>query len=170
MVTAETVRIRTDLRAGDAGEIVRLHGVHYAAEYGLDRTFEAHLARGLADALERGWPGPGEGVWIAEHGGGHIGGVLALTREDATLGRVRWFLLDPALRGRGVGRRLLQALLETAGKAGYERLELATFSALKAAAHLYVDAGFRCVESRRTQLWGRTIVLQRYELAMRDAA
>lgn len=169
-MTAETVRIRTDLRAGDAGEIVRLQGVHYAAEYGLDRTFEAHIARGLAEALERGWPGPGEGVWIAEHGDGRMGGLVALTREDATHGRVRWFLLDPALRGRGVGRRLLQALLKAAEEAGYERLELETFSALEAAAHLYRDAGFHCVEEQRTQRWGRTIVLQRYELAMRGAA
>jgi ribosomal protein S18 acetylase RimI-like enzyme len=69
-----------------------------------------------------------------------------------------------------VGRRLLHTLLETAAKAGYERLELETFSALEAAAHLYIDAGFRCVESQRTERWGRTIVLQRYELAMRGAA
>ena len=169
MVT-DAVRIRTDLRAGDIGEIMRLHGVHYAAEHGLDRTFEAGLARGLAEALERGWPGEGEGVWLVDDPAGRLAGVIVLTRESDSLGRVRWFLLDPALRGRGIGRRLLRALLDTAEEAGYERLELVTFSALESAAHLYRDAGFRCVDERRTELWGRLLVLQRYELEMRGVS
>ena len=162
--TAAPVRIRDDLQPGDAGEIVRMHAIHYAAEHGLDRTFEAHVARGLADALERGWPGDGEGVWIADERG-RMRGVVALTREGPAIGRVRWFLVDPALRGHGVGRRLLSELLARARAAGYERLELDTFGALEAAAHLYRDAGFRVVEERKMRLWGHTIVLQRYELA-----
>lgn len=166
MVTSESVRIRRDLRAGDAGEIIRMHGVHYAAEHGLDRTFEAGLAHGLAEALERGWPAEGEGAWLVEDGSGRLAGMLGLTRESDSLGRVRWFLLSPSLRGQGLGRRLLRELLDTAEAAGYERLELVTFSALESAAHLYRDAGFRCVEENRTEMWGRTLVMQRYELAL----
>jgi GNAT superfamily N-acetyltransferase len=55
------------------------------------------------------------------------------------------FVLRPEYRDAGVGRRLLEALLARARDAGYERIELDTFSELRAAARLYGDAGFRCV-------------------------
>lgn len=158
--------IRTDLRAGDLGEIVRLHGVLYAVEHGLDATFEAGVAAGLAAAVERGWPaGAGEGVWIAERDG-RLAGAVGLTDEGEGCGRVRWFLLDPASRGAGLGRRLLSALLETAREHGHERLELVTFSDLATAAHLYRSAGFERVSGQLRHLWGRELVFERYELAL----
>jgi ribosomal protein S18 acetylase RimI-like enzyme len=169
MTSSAALRIRAELRPGDAGEMIRLQGVHYAAEHGLDRSFEAHVAAGLAEALARGWPEAGEGVWLAEQGG-RVAGALALVRESATTGRVRWFIVDPALRGRGVGRRLLEELLELARTARYERLVLETFGALEAAAHLYRDAGFRCVRERHVERWGRTILLQDYELTMPEVS
>lgn len=168
MTATAAIRIRSGLRPGHAGEMLRLHGVHYAAEYGLDRTFEAHVAAGLGDVLARGWPAEGEGVWIAQDGD-RVVGTLALTREGPKLGRVRWFIVDPAARGRGAGRRLLDALLAEAAAAGYERLELETFAALQSAARLYRGAGFRVVEEQSVERWGQTILLQQYELALGGA-
>ena len=44
------------------------------------------------------------------------------------------------------------------------RLELDTFSALRAAAKLYRDAGFSVVSARERSDWGPTITYQQYEL------
>ena len=88
------VRIRDELRPGDLGEVTRLHGLLYAAEYDLDSTFEAYVARAVAECVEAGWPGRGgEGLWVAENGGGHVLGHVALTREGPGEARLRWFLL-----------------------------------------------------------------------------
>jgi hypothetical protein len=44
---------------------------------------------------------------------------------------------------------------------------LETFSALRTAAHLYRDAGFRVVWEREIDIWGPPIVYQHYELRLR---
>jgi RimJ/RimL family protein N-acetyltransferase len=55
------------------------------------------------------------------------------------LGRV---LVDPALRGRGHGRRLLLAVIEQALREGAQRVELSVMCDNTAAQHLYTSVGF----------------------------
>ena len=158
------VRIRDELRPGDLGEVARLHGRLYAAEYDLDASFEAYVARSVAECVEAGWPGRGgEGLWVAENGGGHVVGHVALTREGPGEARLRWFLLTPEARGQGIGRRLLDELLQVADAAGHERITLTTFSELEAAAHLYRATGFERVSASPLAQWGRTITMEVYE-------
>jgi GNAT superfamily N-acetyltransferase len=158
---AGDLTIRDDLRAGDLGAIATLHGTIYAAEHGLDARFEAGVARGLADAVERGWPVRGR-LWAVERNG-ELAGSLGLTDEGDGVGKVRWFLLVDELRGGGLGRALLEELIGEAEEAGLATLRLETFSALRAAAHLYRSLGFELTDSQRFSGWGRPIVLQHYE-------
>ena len=48
----------------------------------------------------------------------------------------------PDYRGRGIGMRLLQAAIEAARAAGFERIELSVYAANARAAALYRKAGF----------------------------
>lgn len=157
--------IRTELRPGDIGDIVRMHGEIYAREYGLDATFEASVAEALGRLVGRGWPREGEGIWVAEADGERAGAII-LSDEGRRLSRLRMFVLRPEYRGAGVGRRLLEALLARARDAGYDRIELDTFSELRAAARLYRDAGFKRVRAERRPLWGRELEFERYELEL----
>jgi ribosomal protein S18 acetylase RimI-like enzyme len=159
------VEIRSELRPGDIGDIVRMHGEVYAREYGLDASFEASVAETLAMLIRRGWPGRGEGIWVAEADGERVGAVI-LSDEGDGLSRLRMFVLRPEHRGAGVGGRMLDELLASARAAGHERVELDTFSELRAAAHLYRAAGFRRVSARRQLMWGREIEFERYELEL----
>lgn len=161
--------IRRDLRPGDLDRVARLHGASYAAEYGLDATFESDIAVRMTAVAERGFPGAREGAWIAERDG-RLAGFIALTDEGENRGQVRWFIVDAAERGSGLGRRLLRELLAAASTRDYRILELTTFSELVAAARLYRDAGFSCVESAPELRWGRTLEIQRYELDLQSGA
>jgi ribosomal protein S18 acetylase RimI-like enzyme len=91
---------------------------------------------------------------------------VGLTGVSPQIGQLRWFLVDAAARGRGLGRELLDRALAFARASGYERLVLETFSELEGAARLYRSVGFVLVETWVTTLWGRELARERYELAL----
>jgi GNAT superfamily N-acetyltransferase len=155
------VTIRRELRPDDAAAIQRLHAAIYGREHGVNATFADDVAETLSATLAAGWPERG-GFWAVEEEG-RLAGTLALTEESPSAARVRWFLLDPSLRGQGVGRRLLGELIAEADETGYGLLILDTFSELRTAAHLYRGHGFEVTDEREWTRWGPTLLLQRYE-------
>ena len=159
------IAIRTALSAGDADAIVALHDRVYGAEHGLDRRFAASVSWSVEAAVARGWPETTGAVWLVDRVP-QLGGSLALTDEGDGLGRVRWFVLAPELRGQSLGRRLVQRLLSEARSARLARLELETFSALTAAAQIYRAAGFELRWQRETDQWGPRIQMQGYALKL----
>jgi|APFre7841882724_1041349.scaffolds.fasta_scaffold03214_3 ribosomal protein S18 acetylase RimI-like enzyme len=70
-------------------------------------------------------------------------GCIALRRFDADAGEVKRLYVRPAWRGRGLGERLAQAVVDAAREIGYRRLLLDTLDHMQAARALYARAGFR---------------------------
>lgn len=164
------LEIRTTLQPGDLGAIIAHHGEVYRREYGVDSTFEAHVAAAVASAGKHGWPGPGEHLRIAELDGRHAGSI-ALTAEGDGWATIRFFLLDPELRGQGLGRRWVAELIEAASEHGYTGVRLETFSELGAAAHIYRSHGLEVISEDTAPRWGRpAITYQRYELNFQSRA
>jgi ribosomal protein S18 acetylase RimI-like enzyme len=160
-----SIEIRRELRPGDLGEIVRQHGRLYTREYGLDPQFEVHVASAVARAAREGWPERGAARIVERDG--EFAGSLALTDEGEGNAALRWFLVDPALRGQGLGRRLVGELVAEAESQGFGLLGLETLGILTAAAAIYRDHGFRVVSERMGPPWGDPgIPYQRYELAL----
>jgi GNAT superfamily N-acetyltransferase len=161
------VTVRHELRPGDVGRVVLLHGTIYAQEYGFDSTFEAYVAGPLSELVRA--RSERDRLWIAERGDRIVGcvAVVSVSRDEAQL---RWLLVDPSARGRGLGRRLLLDAVEFARGQGYSSLFLWTVSALIAAAHLYRSVGFRKVDEKLGE-WGVPVVEEKYVLDLpRDAA
>ncbi len=144
---------------------MRLHREVYECEYGLDESFGADVATRLSELRRGGWPGERDGLWIAEIDGRAVGSIT-LNDEGGGLGRLGHLVLTPATRGSGTGRRLVEQVLEAARAAGYERLELATFSDLSAAGSLYRSVGDETHSTERPVRWGRRMEWQRYELEL----
>lgn len=95
------------------------------------------------------------------------GGASPTTGEVAQL---RWFLVHPAARGQGLGRRLIAEALAFCRAAGYHRVILWTVRGLEAAAHLYRAAGFTRVEAETHERWGEVVTEERYELVLNGDA
>jgi GNAT superfamily N-acetyltransferase len=149
----------------DVNAVVRLHRQVYEAEFGLDPSFAQSVATQLAELRRGGFPGPRTGLWLAQRGG-EVVGTIALFEESLTLGRLGDLVLLPEARGMGAGRRLVETVLDAARAAGYERLQLFTFSGLTAAGSLYRNVGFELASSEDVVRWGRRMDWQRYELAL----
>jgi GNAT superfamily N-acetyltransferase len=162
--SGRTFDIRHELRPGDLGMVIHLHGVLYAREYGLDTTFEPYVAKPLADFV---LAGAGR-LWIAEEGGRVIGSIAVVDAEDG-VGQLRWFLLTPEARGTGLGRRLLDTALTYCRERGMHRVFLWSFAQLDDALRLYERAGFQITKTNKTRLWGaeRTEVRMDLEIGTR---
>lgn len=160
-----TIVVRSDVRPGDVVEIVRMHGAIYEREHGFDRSFETYVEGPLAAFAER--TSARERLWIAESGGRLVGCVAIVDAGDG-VAQLRWFLVAPDARGRGLGGTLLHAALAFAAEAGYATIVLFTVSTLIAAARLYAAAGFVRVEERPGRMWGVDVVEERYELRLAD--
>jgi GNAT superfamily N-acetyltransferase len=154
---------RTAMRPGDLGDIVRLHGVLYEEEYGLDNTFEAYVAGPLSEfALSED---KGQRIWVVEQGG-RVQGCIAIVRNAVDIAQLRWFLLTPETRGKGLGKRLMEEAVNFSRKAGYKSIILWTFSELKIAIALYRRWGFEKTEEKPHHIWGRDLVEEKYELSL----
>jgi GNAT superfamily N-acetyltransferase len=155
--------IRPGPRPGDIGALIRLHGVLYAREYGWDHTYEAYVARTFAEAMPHFKDGR-DALWVVEDVGSVLGSIGMLGRGAGDV-QLRWFLLDPSLRGQGLGARLMDTALAFARGAGYRRVYLLTVSGLHRSAHLYARYGFvRTEQSPPQDDWGTRVTPERHEL------
>jgi putative acetyltransferase len=102
---------------------------------------------------------------------GVVVGTVGLFPLGAGRCELRKMYLAPALRGRGLGKRLLQHALERARQLGFRRVELETASVLKAAIRLYESFGFRpFVPAHRSAGPGRADRAYFLELGSQDSA
>ena len=165
-----SIVVRSEPRPGDMEAIVVHHRRVYGEEYGVDSRFGDFVAAAVARAAERGFPTEREAIRIVELDGEHVGSI-GLSDEGHDEAAIRWVVLNPEVRGEGLGRRLLGEMLDFADEHDYRRVWLETFSELKAAAHLYRDHGFVVTSADTAPRWGRdAITMQRYELELAERA
>ena len=112
------VVVRLADRPGDLGWMVWQHGEVYAATLGWDTSFEALVARIVADYAAAP-PDPRLGGWIAELDGRRVGCVLCVPAPDSPDTAVlRILLVTPDARGHGAGAALVAACVDHARAAG----------------------------------------------------
>jgi GNAT superfamily N-acetyltransferase len=159
---AGNVTIRRLGRPGDLGWVVMAHGEMYAKEFGWDTSFEALVARIVAD-YAGDHDDTREAAWVAELSGRRVGCVFCIAADDQTA-QLRILLVDPAARGHGIGARLVDECLDFTRAAGYKRVKLWTNHPLVAARRIYLSRGFRLAEEEPHHRYGADLIGQVYEL------
>ncbi len=151
-------------RPGDLGWVVHRHGALYAEEYGWDERFEA-LVAGIVARFVKHFDAARERCWIAEIDGERVGAVLVVKQSRSTA-KLRLLIVEPAARGRGLGRRLVEECIAFARAKGYRKLVLWTQSNLAAARAIYKQCGFRRVRKERHSSFGYDLVGEFWQLAL----
>ncbi len=159
------MKVVVGLAPGDIAALVRLHGEIYWKEHRYDRRFREYVAAGLA-GLVSGYDAARDSLWLVKQKGRIIGSI-AIVHRPRRCAQLRWFLVAPASRGKGLGKRLMSAALRFARSAGYRSVCLWTTSELDAARHVYESAGFRRTARRTKSAWGRRAVTEeKYSLRL----
>jgi N-acetylglutamate synthase-like GNAT family acetyltransferase len=157
------VHIRTRLQPGDIGAITYLHGYLYAKEYGFDCSFEPYVARPLSEfALAKN---DRERIWIVENNE-QVSGSIAIVEHSGIEAKLRWLILHPDIRGRGLVRKLLKGAISFCREYEYSKIFLWTAGFLTTAIKLYESEGFLLTEEKAHMVWGVSLTEQRYELVL----
>jgi DNA-binding MarR family transcriptional regulator/GNAT superfamily N-acetyltransferase len=159
--TAATLR---EPRPGDMGWVVQSHGALYASEYGFDSSFEALVAEICAKFLGS-FDASRERCWIADIDGAQVGSVFLVKHSD-DVAKLRLLLVEPAGRGRGLGRWLVAECIAFARACGYRKVTLWTQSILAGARKIYSDAGFVLVESKPHRSFGQSLIGETWEMKL----
>lgn len=124
-------------------DVVRSLFRAYLDELGLDLTFQGVEAE-LADLPGKYAPPLGS-VLLARDAGGRALGVVAMWPLAPGVAEMKRLYIAPDGRGRGLGHRLVAAILTEARAAGYARMRLDTLATMAPAQAAYRAAGFRAI-------------------------
>ncbi len=96
-------------------------------------------------SISAAYGAPRSVYWVVELDGRVLGGggIGPIEGESDEICELRKMYLRPSARGRGAGRRILTACIDTARDSGYSRCYLATLETMERARRLYAAFGFR---------------------------
>lgn len=148
--------------ATDIDYVISRHSTLYEDEYGLTPIFSDYVDKGVHHFAEH-YDMTCECMLIAEMDKKTLGSIV-VAKSDASTAQLRYFLIEPDLRGRGLGHKLVKLALDFCREKGYQHVFLETISSLKTARHIYESHGFTLTSSHKNITWGENILEERWDL------
>jgi GNAT superfamily N-acetyltransferase len=154
-----------DYPPGLIGVVSALFGQTISASHGVDWTLDPMIAEQQCEFFRRFDP-ERDCVWIAMSGGIPRGaltidGSRPETAREAA--RLRFFVLDKSLRGRGLGRFMVAEAMRFCRDKQYHRVFLTTLPGLDAARRLYTEHGFQQIAENDMGFHGSVFTEQTFE-------
>jgi ribosomal protein S18 acetylase RimI-like enzyme len=133
-----------------------------------DLTIEGFAGVAIEHLIEQHWPGAAASSWgerkfldvdadlsahpdtcfVAELDGGIVGYITTVITDAKRQGQIRDIAVDAALRGAGIGRRLIETALWLFRSRGVKIARIETLSHNAIGAHLYPAVGFRLIATQ----------------------
>ena len=136
----------------DIEYVISRHKTLYYAERHLSGTFSDYVDEIVYRFVQRYNPET-DCLNILECNGVPAGSI-AVARFDDQAAQLRFFMLEPEMRQRGYGNRLMDMALQFCRDRGYKKVFLLTITAQVVARHVYLSHGFYRVSSQDKSEWG----------------
>jgi DNA-binding MarR family transcriptional regulator/GNAT superfamily N-acetyltransferase len=146
----------------DIDYVISRHQILYKEEYKLSPVFGDYVEKGVHHFAQC-YDKKKECMLIPEMNGHPVGSIVIAKVDDKTA-QLRYFLLEPETRGRGLGHKLVDMALDFCREKGYKHVFLETISALETARHIYASKGFKVSQSHENPTWGKDVLEERWNL------
>jgi DNA-binding MarR family transcriptional regulator/GNAT superfamily N-acetyltransferase len=154
-------------RVGEIGWLIHRQGLLYHLEQGWNGEFETLITTIYAE-YEAAPANPPKSLWIAEQDGQVAGSVFIIPAagEPEGTAQLRMLYTEPAFRGRGIGKRLVEETVRFSRASGYKRIILWTQDSLSSARRIYQGAGFVLAREERHRSFGADLNGQYWALEL----
>ncbi len=140
-------QVESDEDKQKAGALIREYLVglneRVQRDYGIEFDVEAMVVSDLSDPDKFH---PPDGRFYLAHYRGDIAGVGCLKKLEESVGELQRMYVPPIFRRKGVGRAILNRLIDDARVIRYKRLKLESLKFLEVAHSLYRSVGFRKID------------------------
>ena len=147
MDEVEFQQVETEEQKKEAGSLIReyLEWLNHRLwhEYGIEFDVEAMVQSDLSDPYK--FHPPYGRFYLARYGD-QIVGVGCLKRLEPGVGEVQRMYVLPTYHGKGIGRAIINRLIDDARSIGYCQLRLESLKFLNAAHSLYRSVGFHEID------------------------
>ncbi len=146
----------------DIEYVISRHKTLYYAERHLSGTFSEYVDK-IVYSFVNNYNEKTDCLKILECNGVPAGSI-AIAKVDENTAQLRFFMLEPEMRQRGYGNRLMNMALDFCREKGYKKVFLLTITAQIIARHVYETHGFYRVSSNDKSEWGNGVIEECWEL------
>lgn len=148
----------------DIEYVISRHKTLYYAERHLSGTFSAYVDEIVYRFVDK-FNAQTDCLKILECNGVPAGSI-AIAKAGEDTAQLRFFMLEPEMRHRGYGNRLMDMALSFCRDRGYKKVFLLTITAQVIARHVYETHGFYKVAAYDKSEWGDGVVEELWELLL----
>lgn len=151
-------------KQSDIEYVISRHKTLYYAERHLSEVFSDYVDCIVYEFVDKFNPNT-DCLNILECNGVPAGSI-AIAKVDDMTAQLRFFMLEPEMRQRGYGNRLIELALDFCRQKGYKKVFLLTITAQVIARHVYEQHDFYKVWSRDKSEWGEGVIEERWDLEL----
>ncbi|WP_378956869.1 GNAT family N-acetyltransferase [Pelosinus sp. sgz500959] len=160
-ITTDSISIRP-FTPSDIDYVISRHKALYREERNLSSTFDKYVDESIHHFVQN-FDEKKECMFILECNGSPAG-CVAIMKADEKTAQFRYYILEPEMRGRGLGHKLIDMALDFCRQKGYQHVFLLTMNSLKVARHLYKNRGFKITKTYENPEWGKDVLEERWDL------
>lgn len=138
----------------DIGFVADLHSRVYS-ELGYHYAIQTHILNSLSHYTEQ--PHSGK-IWLAKVNGVRVGSI-GIVENDTANWEIHWFAVDAEYQHLGLGKQLLETLMNFVATKQLSHVYLWTINELTQARNLYARSGFTLTEAIPTKKWKKHEVM-----------